>query len=110
MTISKHGRKDLADGENLCAYWGSIEKKTSHSTRMTISFSSGLLPLGSRFHCEISTIVDSCECGRHKSGKIVGGDETNVNEFPSMAGLVDDVEGIICGATISTAIVHVCYS
>jgi hypothetical protein len=32
----------------------------------------------------------------------VGGEETNVNEFPSMAGLIDGVEGIICGATIST--------
>jgi hypothetical protein len=70
---------------------------------MTISFATGLLPLGSQFHCEISAVVDSCVCGRRKRGKIVGGEETNVNEFLSMAGLIDGVEGIICGATISTA-------
>jgi hypothetical protein len=68
---------------------------------MTISFSTGLLPLGSRFHCTITTVVDSCDCGRQNSGKIVSGEETGVNEFPSMAGLIDTVEGIICGATIS---------
>lgn len=101
LAISKRGRKDLADAESFCGYWGSIAEKTSLSTKLTVSFKTGILPLGSRFHCEISTVVDSCICGKRKSGKIVGGDETNVNEFPSMAGLIDNVEGIICGATIS---------
>lgn len=101
LAISKKGRKDLGDSESWCGQWGSLDEKSSHSTRMTLSFKTGLLTLGSRFHCEISAIVDSCDCGKRKNEKIVGGDETKVNEFPSMAGLVDDVEGIICGATIS---------
>lgn len=93
----------MQDAETYCGYWGSIAEKTSLSTKMTISFSLGLLPLGSRFHCEMKAVVDSCVCGRRNNGKIVGGDETIVNEFPSMAGLIDRVEGIICGATISKA-------
>jgi hypothetical protein len=91
----------LADAESYCGNSGSVAKKISHSTKMTVSFKAGLLPIGSRFHCEINTVVDSCVCGRRNSGKIVGGDETIVNEFPPMAGLIDNIEGIICGATIS---------
>lgn len=69
---------------------------------MTVSFTTGLLPLTSRFHCVMKAIPDTCECGKRNNGRIVGGNETLINEFPSMAGVVDGISGIICGATIST--------
>jgi hypothetical protein len=68
---------------------------------MTLSFKTGAWPLNSRFHCEMSTIIDTCQCGKQNSGKVVGGEQTLVNEYPSMAGLTDGKEGIICGGTIS---------
>lgn len=98
--VSRRGRADLADSESYCGHFGPVETD-SLSTRMTVSVKTGLLPMGSRFHCEISTIVDTCECGKRNAGKIVGGGETVINEFPSMAGLTDGKEGVICGATIS---------
>lgn len=68
---------------------------------MTVSFETGRVPLGSRFHCEVSVVIDTCVCGKRNTEKIVGGSETVINEFPSMAGIIDGNEGIICGATIS---------
>ena len=100
LTISTRGRRDLADGDSYCSWFGSIPEKLSTSTKLTLSFQSNV-PLGSRFHCEVTTVVDDCSCGRRKSGKVVGGNETFVNEFPAMAGIVDGGEGIVCGATIS---------
>lgn len=100
LKISKRGRTDLADAESFCSYMWPLERYSS-STRMTVSLKTGGLPIGSRFHCIMTAIVDPCVCGKRNNGKIVGGDETMVNEFPLMAGLTDGVEGIICGATIS---------
>lgn len=57
--------------------------------------------MGSRFHCGITAVIDTCSCGKQNAGKIVGGNETATNEYPSMAGLTDGKEGIVCGATIS---------
>lgn len=58
--------------------------------------------MGSRIRCTITAVIDSCVCGKQNTGKIVGGNETAINEYPSMAGLTDVKEGIFCGSTIST--------
>lgn len=90
----------MADGESYCGFYGPIAKD-SLSTKMSVSFKTGLMPIGSRFHCEITTVTDTCLCGKQNTGKIVGGNETIINEFPSMAAITDGKEGVICGATIS---------
>lgn len=100
LTISRRGRVDLADGEIYCGYMGSISLN-SESTKMTISLKMGRLPLGSRFRCYLMSELDPCICGTRNQEKIVGGNESVINEFPSMAGLIDETEGIYCGATIS---------
>lgn len=46
-----------------------------------------------------------CDCGVQNRGRIVNGQETGVNQYPSMAGIVDVNERLIfCGATIITNI------
>jgi len=41
-----------------------------------------------------------CKCGVKKSSRIVGGEETEVNEYPWMAALADSDENIFCGSTL----------
>lgn len=60
---------------------------------------------GGRLRCFLQATPNNCVCGIRNRGRIVGGTETLVNEYPMMAGLVDAVErAIICGATISKLI------
>ncbi|XP_011643414.1 venom serine protease 34-like [Pogonomyrmex barbatus] len=55
-----------------------------------------------RFLCQIyASNNDNCQCGWKKVTRIVGGSETEVNEYPMMAGLVDYMKrDIVCGCTI----------
>ncbi|XP_028982320.1 uncharacterized protein LOC107041163 [Diachasma alloeum] len=68
---------------------------------------------GGTFECDIKTYEDAdyegdeendeeaCHCGWKNSEKIVGGTDTEVNEYPMMAGLVDlSFREVYCGATI----------
>lgn len=98
LLISKNGRMDMEDADTYCGF-GEIEVQSS-STRMRVEFRSSMLPMGSRFHCIAALIVNNCICGIHNDGKIVNGNVTLVNEYPSVAGLIDGNQGIICGATI----------
>lgn len=58
-----------------------------------------------RFSCiaksQPQTSSNECDCGWSVTRKVVGGQETTINEFPSMAGVFDNREmRIFCGATI----------
>nr|CAI5866305.1 unnamed protein product [Callosobruchus analis] len=69
---------------------------------------------GGKFVCALTTIWDDdggsttpapniCDCGWKQGVRIVGGEETGVNEFPSMAGILDATSssaGVYCGGTI----------
>ncbi|XP_012271469.1 venom serine protease 34 [Orussus abietinus] len=59
---------------------------------------------GGRFLCTLQATQDdgeNCECGWTKQTKIVGGEQTGVNEYPMMAGMVNSVQRLLyCGATI----------
>lgn len=100
LLISTNGRIDMEDADTYCGF-GDIRTQ-SLSTRMKIQFQSSILPMGSRFRCIASTIVNTCNCGIRNDGKIVNGNQTLINEYPSVAGLTDGNQGIICGATIIT--------
>jgi secreted trypsin-like serine protease len=57
---------------------------------------------GGRLRCFVSAKRNSCQCGVRNRGRIVGGNETLVNEYPMMAGIVDsNLKAVYCGATIS---------
>ncbi|XP_011691267.1 PREDICTED: venom serine protease-like [Wasmannia auropunctata] len=60
---------------------------------------------GGRFICEVQALKDNlnkCQCGWKKVTRIVGGKETEINEYPMMGGLFDlkNPQLIYCGATI----------
>ena len=95
LLVSMTGRTDLADGRRYCGSGGFTSKSVDN--RMTLALRTGATGSGS-FKCSLRT---TCDCGRHNRGRIVGGQETVINEYPSMAGVVDaDERRIFCGATI----------
>ncbi|XP_063701383.1 venom serine protease-like [Culicoides brevitarsis] len=63
---------------------------------------------GGRFQCNLSAVKKTCSCGIRNNGRkknpyIVGGEPTGVNEFPSMAVLVDlTSRSQYCGGLIIT--------
>ncbi|CRL05673.1 CLUMA_CG018706, isoform A [Clunio marinus] len=99
ITVSTTGRTDLRDGKSYC---GRRQfEALSVSTKMTVALKTGAITLGAKFKCSMKTVIDGCRCGQVNRGKIVGGMETYVNEYPSMAGLIDANEKrVFCGATI----------
>lgn len=55
---------------------------------------------GGIFRCDLYA-VKGCDCGRRKQHRIVGGMETVINEFPSMAAIFQKSSNqLLCGATI----------
>lgn len=60
---------------------------------------------GGRFFCQLRAQIAAppvtCTCGSRKQARIVGGQETGVNEFPMMAGIVNRlIYQVTCGGTI----------
>merc|ERR1711971_940792 len=45
-------------------------------------------------------VAPGCKCGVKKTDRIVGGDETEVNEYPWMAPVADPQESFFCGSTL----------
>lgn len=98
LIVSTTGRTDVADGRKYCGAGGFTAK--SNSNRMSIALRSGTTGSGS-FKCKLRSSASTCDCGRQNRGRIVGGQETVINQYPSMAGIVDaDERRIFCGATI----------
>ncbi|XP_061514804.1 venom serine protease [Anopheles gambiae] len=101
LVISKTGQSNLADGQAYCGS-GVLSTESTYSG-LTIALLVPGTSKGGRFFCTATKI--ECQCGVRRTRKIVGGEETLVNEFPMMAALVDGSksgEGIFCGATIIT--------
>nr|XP_012226054.1 PREDICTED: venom serine protease-like isoform X1 [Linepithema humile] len=89
------------DGSNVNKYCG-YGSFTIEGKNAIIKLDTEWDAQGGRFLCELKTENPSdCQCGWKKTTKIVGGEETGVNEYPMMAGLVDSENRVIyCGATI----------
>ncbi|KAJ2940867.1 hypothetical protein O0L34_g10127 [Tuta absoluta] len=104
LLISNTGDPQLNQAETYCGT-GSV---SAVSTAQAVSV--GLVvprnSPGGRFICQLTAQaaappVDNCRCGYRKTNRIVGGQETGVNEYPMMAGIVTQDTGIIkCGAVI----------
>eukprot|EP00092_Neocalanus_flemingeri_P050258 GFUD01058038.1.p1 GENE.GFUD01058038.1~~GFUD01058038.1.p1 ORF type:complete len:320 (-),score=88.45 GFUD01058038.1:258-1112(-) len=47
-----------------------------------------------------ATQGQGCKCGIKKTQRIVGGQETEVNEYPWMAAIADELESFFCGGTL----------
>uniref|UniRef100_A0A1B6LCM9 Peptidase S1 domain-containing protein n=2 Tax=Graphocephala atropunctata TaxID=36148 RepID=A0A1B6LCM9_9HEMI len=105
----------VSSGENEPrSYCGSNSfRATSDSNAMTIQLHSSKKSRGGRFNCRVvaeepepysmrAIVYEDCDCGYSYRTRIVGGQETGINEFPFMAGLVDARRGavIVCGASI----------
>lgn len=101
--ISRRGRADLSDGERYCGYGSTTFQ--SLSIRATFSLQAPFNSPGGRLRCMVTPVMNSCQCGVRNRGRIVGGSETLVNEYPMMAGIVDStIKSVYCGATISKII------
>ncbi|EFN82104.1 Ovochymase-2, partial [Harpegnathos saltator] len=99
-------------GDNLSVQFGARRKINRYcgndtfideGPNVTITFNSQNDTQGGKFLCEIRAEKPSheCRCSWKNRVPIVDGNETGVNEFPMMAGLVDVMDKrIYCGATI----------
>ncbi|XP_026332619.1 venom serine protease 34-like [Hyposmocoma kahamanoa] len=102
LLISKTGDPLLAAAQTYCGN-GQI---TVVSDLQQISL--GLMATnsrGGRFFCRLTavpaSVVDNCRCGYKKTNRIVGGQETGVNEFPMMVALADrSISEVKCGGVI----------
>ena len=56
-----------------------------------------------RFQCVVTVTKQACDCGWSTNTKIVNGQEAQVNEYPSMVGLIDRTKSSyepFCGGAI----------
>ncbi|XP_054262971.1 venom serine protease-like isoform X1 [Macrosteles quadrilineatus] len=101
------------EDEKPMAHCGSMSfHQKSTSNKMMMKLHSSMKSRGGKFSCEVQAeseaisaraiVYDDCDCGYSYRTRIVGGEETGINEFPFMAGLIDARRGavIVCGATI----------
>ncbi|KAM0726093.1 Venom serine protease 34 [Formica fusca] len=91
------------DGESMQKYCG-VGPLILEGKNPIIKLDSSSSSKGGKFSCEIREEKQSnenCKCGWKKVTRIVGGNETGVNEYPMMCGLVDTTNRLIyCGCTI----------
>ncbi|CAH2057359.1 unnamed protein product, partial [Iphiclides podalirius] len=104
LLISRTGDPQLASAEYYCGR-GRLNI-TSNGQTLAVGLISSYQSPGGRFLCHLrakpaSVTPPTCRCGYKKMNRIVGGQETGVNEFPMMAGVVYlDIVKIKCGAVI----------
>lgn len=101
--ISRTGDPGLNGADKYCGR-GSLTI-TSTGQRLSIGLITAVDTRGGRFICSLnaqpSIPTEQCSCGARRQNRIVGGQETGVNEFPMMVGLVDvRIAQIKCGAVI----------
>ncbi|KPJ00714.1 Venom serine protease 34 [Papilio xuthus] len=107
LLISRTGDPQLSSAEYYCGR-GTLSV-TSVAQRLSIGLISSYYSTGGRFYCQLTAqraavTPAPCRCGYKKSNRIVGGQETGVNEFPMMAGVVYvDIRQIKCGGVIISA-------
>ncbi|CAH0551938.1 unnamed protein product [Brassicogethes aeneus] len=110
LAVSLSGDPNFNDAHNYCGK-GSITL-VSQSNSIVVGLFSTWNSRGGRFVCSLVSIKDGgsgtttprpnvCDCGWKHVLRIVGGRETGVHEFPSMAGLIDlSQNSLYCGSSI----------
>ncbi|XP_060535450.1 venom serine protease-like isoform X2 [Cylas formicarius] len=113
LAVSSTGHQTLEDAHNYCGN-GSFSA-ISRANTLTIGLFSTLTSPGGQFRCIMTAVKDSpkelgvratqnfpdCDCGWQQTATILGGQQTGVNEYPSMAGLVYvGNRSLFCGASI----------
>ncbi|TMW46873.1 hypothetical protein DOY81_008047 [Sarcophaga bullata] len=96
--MARDGDSQLRDSEQFCGS-GTFIRKSLFRTVVLAYVSGG--SFGS-FRCELNVQQQPCDCGWSVNTKITNGQETSVNEFPSMVAL-RDVPSLLphfCGGTI----------
>lgn len=98
VLFSPTGRNDLLDATAFCGK-GEFVRYTE-GNKISVALEVAQRARGGRFLCELS-VQERCSCGRRQVTRIVGGEETLINEFTMMASLYNmKTENSICGATI----------
>lgn len=111
LLVSRSGDPQLNAADTFCGP-GSIYL-TSTGQVLTVGLISSPYSTGGTFRCQITAVQSGevtpppspqCICGVRNQNRIVGGQETGINEFPMMAGLVDlSIRTIKCGGAILTS-------
>ncbi|XP_055372707.1 venom serine protease-like [Condylostylus longicornis] len=101
--ISVDGDKNLQSSEYFCG--NGQFKRQSTFNELTIAYTSSSSYSSGWFTCYLEAIPipqDECDCGWSMTSKITGGVEAKINEFPSIAAIVDenDLYKPLCGSTI----------
>ncbi|XP_063709016.1 uncharacterized protein LOC134837564 [Culicoides brevitarsis] len=92
--VMKNGSTDLLGSEIICGK-GKITR-TSRFNELTLVYKSEIN--SGKFSCSITT---NCDCGWSVKSKVVNGEIAEVNEFISMAGIVDlKFRSVECGGGI----------
>ncbi|XP_063709288.1 venom serine protease-like [Culicoides brevitarsis] len=93
--VMRNGSTELLGSEFLCGT-GTITR-TSRFNKLTLAYTSASKNVG-QFSCSIST---NCDCGWSVKSKVVNGRVAEVNEYISMAGIVDlTTNEVRCGGSI----------
>ncbi|XP_044744420.1 venom serine protease-like isoform X2 [Coccinella septempunctata] len=113
LSVSLSGNANFADAHNYCGE-GTLSLLSNDNSMEIGLFSSYWSPFREtgRFICSLTSIRSNvpttttrrpvtCDCGWKQGMRIVGGQETGVNEYPFMSALVDSELGsLYCGAAI----------
>nr|WBB28747.1 trypsin-like proteinase T2a [Yponomeuta cagnagella] len=102
LLVSKTGDPQLTGADTYCGRGTLTTQSTAQ--RLSIGLITSNSSPGGKFYCTLTAVAAGpapCSCGYKKQNRIVGGEETGVNEFPMMAGLIDNrIESVFCGAVI----------
>lgn len=96
---------DDLDPQKYCGY-GEVKVVSNDDNWINVTMDAMQYSPGGKFMCTVYTVEEDCQCGWHNQGRIVGGNETGIYEYPMMAGLAPRTPGphsrdqIDCGATI----------
>ncbi|XP_051165113.1 venom serine protease-like [Leptopilina boulardi] len=76
--------------------------RNSEGNSLLITFRSYYNSPGGKFSCIVEAIDDeNCRCGWKNPGRIVGGEDAGLNEYPMMVGIVDEInQQVFCGGAI----------
>ncbi|CAH0596907.1 unnamed protein product [Chrysodeixis includens] len=108
LLVSRTGDPQLISAEPYCGR-GTLSV-VSTAQRLSIGLLTSTSSPGGRFYCELKAQLantnpnpGTCSCGVRRTNRIVGGEETGINEFPMMAGVIHvEIKSIKCGGTIVT--------
>ncbi|XP_037033545.1 venom serine protease-like [Bradysia coprophila] len=93
--IAEDGNRDITSTQPICGT--TTTSRSSLGNKLTLAYTSDYYYSG-LYDCQLTAV---CDCGWGLNSRIVGGQETAPNEFPSTAALVSTTfEALFCGATI----------